>query len=1066
MKKPILTLIFSTFGTTAWAVTFASNGCDDSANQPCMDARVAAGDNRPAIMTLHNDAACHANDNTCVITMPSGTFTWTHGVLATKGITIQGETTVTNAGSAFKPCSVNPAPPCTSFSDNTKILEKLPRPLGGRHVFKAIIPTGNTPGGQPILFRLSGVTVAEPSPSPAPGQDGYIPLDSASSAPGTGVPAKARIDHCHFQFMNWPSTIYVSGWVYGVSDHNYIESKSTSNHGWTINNGGTNNHPNGYGSWADFAWFGTDKFWFIEDNTVMGTGGPGGGIDGQIGGRWVVRRNYFHNAMSNGHGTEGWPQRGMRAQQVYNNFFDWGTTPASPIAPGDMRSGNSIWHDNTVNSPNNPTKLISIQYFRLTGAKGGTKDQWFVANGSNNWDKNDPANADHPNGWFHGTVSKASFPLGQTTPKTIEFTSDVPIGVDDLKGQQLRQDNSAALNWEKSTYIQSNSAYTPGGQAGTITYFFYGSGDGGPENLFNIGDTFSTWKVLKALDQTGMGKGNLMVIPNPFPTPPATPVPKVNPQQMREVSYSWNNKNIFPGANPQQLGFNTSIPNIIEGSQTVTGDYYNLGVQTANQIPDQVKNFYTAANNGVAYTQEFTYPHPLISPAESPPPTPTASPSATSTATATATLTPTPTVTATPTITPTPTASPTVTATVTPTATFTPTPTPSATFTPTPTPSAPPSPTATFTPTPTPTPCTVNAPANLACNVVSSTQINLTWSDRSASEDNFFIERKIGTDQFAQIAVVGQNITAYQNSGLVPGTAYQYRVQAHKEGCIDSQFTLTATCTTTGGTPSPTPTATATPTVPFTPTATPSATPSATATVTPTSTPTSTPTPTPTPTPTVVPTPAPPSGLSAVATACQQVTLTWTDNSTNETGFIIERSEGGCSAFLQVGQTLANQTTFIDSLPGGGVECYHVAAFNAGGTSAFSGTSSATVNVCATPSPTPTASPTATPTAAPEIPTAPEGIRVQSSSGTGSGEATLQVSVEITWQENPISEGVTHYRIFRRNGQSNTYSLIAEQDAPPFNPAGFLKGRKTGFRVSAVNAAGEGDPSATVTIQQ
>src|SRR6266550_431005 len=64
----------------------------------------------------------------------------------------------------------------------------------------------------------------------------------------------------------------------------------------------------------------------------------------------------------------------------------------------------------------------------------------------------------------------------------------------------------------------------------------------------------------------------------------------------------------------------------------------------------------------------------------------------------------------------------------------------------------------------------------------------------------------------------------------------------------------------------------------------------------PTSTPTTTPTPTPTPTatPTATPTPTPtlaaPTNLTATAASSSRINLSWTDNSSNETGFKVERS--------------------------------------------------------------------------------------------------------------------------------------------------------------------------------
>ena len=53
---------------------------------------------------------------------------------------------------------------------------------------------------------------------------------------------------------------------------------------------------NGNGAWADFPYYGSDKFWFVEDNTIKGIGGISGGIDCHDGGRYVARHNYLLNA--------------------------------------------------------------------------------------------------------------------------------------------------------------------------------------------------------------------------------------------------------------------------------------------------------------------------------------------------------------------------------------------------------------------------------------------------------------------------------------------------------------------------------------------------------------------------------------------------------------------------------------------------------------------------------------------------------------------------------------------------------------------------------------------------
>ena len=51
--------------------------------------------------------------------------------------------------------------------------------------------------------------------------------------------------------------------------------------------------------------------------------------------------------------------------------------------------------------------------------------------------------------------------------------------------------------------------------------------------------------------------------------------------------------------------------------------------------------------------------------------------------------------------------------------------------------------------------------------------------DNSSNEDGFKIERRIGTTQtYTQVAIVGANVTAYNDSGLVDGDTYCYRVLA------------------------------------------------------------------------------------------------------------------------------------------------------------------------------------------------------------------------------------------------------------------------------------------------
>ncbi|MGH9363080.1 MAG: PA14 domain-containing protein, partial [Thermoanaerobaculia bacterium] len=87
--------------------------------------------------------------------------------------------------------------------------------------------------------------------------------------------------------------------------------------------------------------------------------------------------------------------------------------------------------------------------------------------------------------------------------------------------------------------------------------------------------------------------------------------------------------------------------------------------------------------------------------------------------------------------------------------------------------------------------------------------------------------------------------------------------------------------------------------------------------------------------------PAAPSGLAAAAASKSQINLSWTDNSTNETSFKIERSRDNAS-FSQIAQVGANTTAYSDTgLRRNALYYYRVRASNASGDSAYSNTASA-----------------------------------------------------------------------------------------------------------------------------
>jgi len=85
-----------------------------------------------------------------------------------------------------------------------------------------------------------------------------------------------------------------------------------------------------------------------------------------------------------------------------------------------------------------------------------------------------------------------------------------------------------------------------------------------------------------------------------------------------------------------------------------------------------------------------------------------------------------------------------------------------------------------------------------------------------------------------------------------------------------------------------------------------------------------------------------PRGVTAAADTSDNVLVRWTDESTQETGFAIERSTDD-SAFDEVGRVAADVTSYTDTLPGVGTHRYRVRAFDASSYSSYSDTGQATI---------------------------------------------------------------------------------------------------------------------------
>jgi hypothetical protein len=497
------------------------------------------------------------------ITLPAGNFSWTTHIDISKGITLRGQTTINGAGTS------NPVVgDYTIVRDNSN---HITNQLG--LVWVTLNPTQS--------FRMTGITFRK-GQSTAYGTNGAIRINSTGNQPVTS----ARIDHCHFDHLYWEDTIWILGWVYGVEDHNLIECNQAglSHMIWHNTWGG---EINGNGSWADFPYYGTQKFWFIETNTIRGNGPQTSAkIDCVNGGRYVARHNFFSNSSPGGHGTEGGPQRGCREREVYDNAFNytigWGS--------GLQRSGGGIWHDNSwIGQDSDNQSHTSLSVFREFGAIGNDLSRWGLAGGNSPWDVND----DH--GVYESGTTSATLAHGLLRDSSKNWTTN------QWTGYSVTNNNPLAACYLHSSYIISNTS-------NTITYYYYGSGDRGAPLLFNAGDTYQIYRALIALDQNGRGKGDLVIMttgPNPIPINSLTGTQSWTHENL-EPCFSWNNVHTPTG---HVYGFYSEIP-----TEIANRDYYNVGAGfPPDTTPQQVINTYTAALNGVNYTGPYIYPHPLTS---------------------------------------------------------------------------------------------------------------------------------------------------------------------------------------------------------------------------------------------------------------------------------------------------------------------------------------------------------------------------------------------------------------------------------------------------------------------
>jgi hypothetical protein len=576
----------------------------------------------PALTDVASAIALASDGDTVII--PAGTANWNSTLTITKGITLQGATTVTGDHTT-----------AMSATDGTVILDTVVGASGSPPLIQATL-------SNPSSFRITGLTFQYDPNVTTKNQTGAVIIGGSCS--------NFRLDHCHFNRL-YGFHLMVND-MFGVIDHTIFDVRSGTNEMINISHphyappGDKNSYLHGDGSWIDTAQFGTGRFLFLEDvtDTSYGTTSTDGVIDSLFGGgRWVARYCTFNNTRAlGGHGTESSGRaRGCRSVEAYNNNF----VITSNFDLGIARSGSRLYYNNTYAYTTGyvPYTPPVVCYRELTPFQ-----YWAGASGNSAWDYNDTT--DHSgnglgggsNG-LYGSGTDNSGVTGHTylTDTTKSWTAN------QWNGYMIQNLDQLVSGYPYCAFITGNDAHT-------IQYALGGSTIGASSTplTFNSGNRYQIYKVLVALDQGGRGKGDLL-----SGTQPLNNGAIGWAHQILDPLYSWNNKigttlanatlkakwftdgQGFPGLNENREFYNQNAA-WTAGQPLTTG----VGVGPVANLPTQctpgtdttgvttnppgvgywatdTNTLYvcTAPNTWGPYYRPYVYPHPLVSSVPAPP---------------------------------------------------------------------------------------------------------------------------------------------------------------------------------------------------------------------------------------------------------------------------------------------------------------------------------------------------------------------------------------------------------------------------------------------------------------